>query len=121
MEDTAGTRASDVDGRIGVDVYVEEIRVWGGLEEVVPERGKVEVGVGEEEEGDLELGIAAGGEAREFVGGGGAVQEGEVIELVGGGNGDGTLGRREEARGEEEENGEREEEGEREDERRGEH
>lgn len=87
-----------------MDVDVEEVRVWGGVEEAVPERGEVEVGVGEEEEGDLEVRVgAAGGEAGEF-GAGSAVEEGEVIELVGGGNRDGLLGGgREEARGEEEE------------------
>ena len=46
----------------------------------------MEVGVGEEEESDLEFGVF-GGEVRECVGGagerGGAVEEGEVVELVG--------------------------------------
>ena len=68
----------------------------------MPERGEVEVGVCEEEEGDLEFGVF-GGEVRECVGGagerGGAVEEGEVVELVGERDWDGRVTWREETRG----------------------
>lgn len=73
--------------RIGVDVDVEEGLV--ALKETVPERGEVEIGVGEEQEGYFRL----HGQSREgavvaavvVVGGGegGAAEEGEVVDLVG--------------------------------------
>ena len=52
-------RAGDVDGRIGVDIHVVEVFGRGILEKLLPERGEVEVGVGEEEESDLEFGVFA--------------------------------------------------------------
>lgn len=67
-------------GGVGVDVDVEE--VWGGLvEEEVPEGGEVEIGVGEEEEGDFEGGVF-GGEVEVF---------GGVVVGVGVGVGDGAV------------------------------
>lgn len=96
-------RAGDVDGRIGVDVDVVEVFGRGILEKLLPERGEVEVGVGEEEESDLEFGVFGGGEVGECVGGvgerGGAVEEGEVVELVGLRDWDGRVTKREETRG----------------------
>ena len=50
-------RAGDIDGRIGVDIHVVEVFGRGILENLLPERGEVEVGVGEEEESDLEFGV----------------------------------------------------------------
>lgn len=83
----------------------------------------MEVGVGEEEEGDFELGVGGGkvGECGGVGEGGGAVEEGEVVELVGDGDWEGRVTRREEARGKEEEDWEGKEEGEGEDEWSGEH
>ena len=52
-------RAGDIDGRIGVDIHVVEVFGRGILENLLPERGEVEVGVGEEEERDLEFGVFA--------------------------------------------------------------
>lgn len=67
--------------RVDVDV-VEGFGVCG--EESVPDRGEVEVGVGEEEEGDLELGVwVAGGEVGEGGRGGGGGEEGLVGDFVG--------------------------------------
>ena len=95
-------RAGDVDGRIGVNIHVVEVFGRGIFEKLLPERGEVEVGVCEEEEGDLEFGVF-GGEVRECVGGagerGGAVEEGEVVELVGERDWDGRVTWREETRG----------------------
>ena len=51
--------AGDVDKRIGVDKHVVEVVEMGILEKLLPKRGKVEVGVGEEEESDLEFGVFA--------------------------------------------------------------
>ena len=58
FEDSA-LRVSDVDGRISVDIHI--VKVFGRdiLEKLLPERGEVEVGVGEEEESDLEFGVFA--------------------------------------------------------------
>ena len=79
-------RAGDIDRRISVDVDVVEVFGKGILEKLLPKRGKVEVGVGEEEESDLEFGVF-GGEVGECVGGvgekGGAVEEREVVKLIG--------------------------------------
>ena len=58
FEDSA-IRAGDIDGRIGVDIHVVEVFGKGILENLLPERGEVEVGVGEEEECDLEFGVFA--------------------------------------------------------------
>ena len=52
-------RAGDIDGRIGVDIHVVEVFGRGILENLLPERGEVEVGVDEEEESDLEFGVFA--------------------------------------------------------------
>ena len=52
-------RAGDIDRRIGVDIHVVEVFGRGILENLLPERGEVEVGVGEEEESDLEFGVFA--------------------------------------------------------------
>ena len=49
----------DVDERIGVNIYVVEVFGRDILEKLLPERGEVEVGVGEEEESDLEIGVFA--------------------------------------------------------------
>ena len=51
--------AGDVDKRIGVDKHVVEVVEMGILEKLLPKRGKVEVGVGEEEESGLEFGVLA--------------------------------------------------------------
>lgn len=77
-----------------MDVDVEEGFV--AVEEEFPERGEVEIGVGEEEEGDfgLRVGSAEAGdgvvvvvvEERRGGGEGGAAEEGEVVELVGEGD-----------------------------------
>lgn len=83
----------------------------------------MEIGVGEEEEGDFELRVF-GREMEEFGGvvgvgrglGEGVFEEADVIELVGRGNGDAVGPRGEDAGGEEEEDWEREEERESEDE-----
>lgn len=115
VEDGAG-REGDVGGGIGMDVNIVKIGVGFG-EEKGPEGGEVEVRVGEEEEGDLgfggfrikgEVGECRLGFSRVRVEG--AVEEGLVVELVGGGDGDLRAGRGEEAWGEEEEEGEGEEE-----------
>ena len=88
----------------------------------------MEVGVCEEEEGDFEGRVFLGGEvegSRRLVGGAGwvvvgegegAVEEGGVVEFVGGGNGGREVAGREDAGGEEEEEWEGEEEGEGQDE-----
>ena len=52
-------RAGDIDGRIGVDIHVVEVFGRGILENLLPERGEVEVRVSEEEESDLEFGVFA--------------------------------------------------------------
>ena len=78
-------RVGEVDGRISVDIDVVEVFGRAILEKLLPERGKVEVGVSEEEESDLEFGVFGGkvGECVGWVGErGGAVEEEEVIELV---------------------------------------
>ena len=49
----------DVDRRIGVDIHVIEVFGRGILEKLLPERGEVEVGVGEEEESNLEFRVFA--------------------------------------------------------------
>ena len=49
----------DVDRRISVDIHVVEAFGRGILEKLLLERGKMEVGVGEEEESDLEFGVFA--------------------------------------------------------------
>ena len=60
MEFEDGARkAGDVDGRIGMDIHVVEVFGMGILEKLLPERGKVEVEVDEEEESDLEFGAFA--------------------------------------------------------------
>lgn len=82
-KDGAFLGACDVHEGVSVDVDVVEGSGVGG-EESVPDRGEVEVGVGEEEEGDLELGVrVAGGEVGEGGGGGGGGEEGLVGDLVG--------------------------------------
>ena len=58
FEDDA-LRAGDVDGRIGLDIHVVEVFGKGILEKLLPKRGEVEVGVGEEEERNLEFGVFA--------------------------------------------------------------
>lgn len=95
-----------------MDVDVEEGGRVGG-EEAVPEWGEVEVGVGEEEEGDFELGVWGAGGEMGGRSGGGAAEEDLVVDLVGDGDGGFTRRRKEDMRGEEEEeDGETEEEGE---------
>ena len=42
-----------------MDIHVIEVFGRGILEKLLPERGEVEVGVGEEEESDLEFGVFA--------------------------------------------------------------
>lgn len=101
LEDAPGR--GNGDSRVGVDVDVVEMRIhgWGSIEEELPKRGKVEVSVGEEEEGDF--GAAGGGGSEpEFVGRAaargafgesglgddGLLEEGEIVELVGGGDGE---------------------------------
>ena len=42
-----------------MDIHVVEVFGRGILEKLLPERGEVEVGVGEEEESDLEFGVFA--------------------------------------------------------------
>lgn len=74
-------------------------------EEALPEGGKVEVGIGEEEESDFRSWRRG---RRGEVGESGAAEEGKIVELVGEGNWDAA--RREDARGKEEEQREREEE-----------
>lgn len=109
--ENAGGRG-DFDRRVGVDVDVVEIR-GSMVEEEVPEGEEVKVGVGEEEEGDF--GAEGGGGAEAGFGGGavvvvvvgirgrlggegyGFMEEGKIVELVGGG--DGEAARREERRG----------------------
>lgn len=76
-EDAAGR--GDFGGGVGVNVDVVEAVVV--LKEELPERGEVEIGVGEEEECDF--GFLSGGAA---FGDGGAAEEGEVVELVGEGD-----------------------------------
>ena len=49
------TWALDIDDWIGVDIDVIEIIIF--IEEIFPKRSEIEVRIGEEEEGDLELGI----------------------------------------------------------------
>ena len=49
----------DVDGSIGVDIHIVEVFGRGILKKLLPERGEVEVKVGEEEESDLEFGVFA--------------------------------------------------------------
>lgn len=99
----------DFDRRVGVDVDIVE--TWAGLvEEFFPEGDEVEVGVGEEEEGNF--GAEGGGGAKSGFGGGevgfdgvgggrgegdGFVEKGQVVELVRGG--DGETARREEGWG----------------------
>lgn len=107
--EAAGEYASgrgDFGRGIGVDVDVVEVFVV--LEEELPERGEMEIGVGEEEEGDLGFAIG-GGDAGYGAEGGerGAAEEGEVVELVGEGDLDVSL--REDPWGEEEKQGKREE------------
>lgn len=97
LEDAAGR--GDGGGGVGVDVDVVEVFVVA--EEEFPERGEMEIGVGEEEEGDL--GFRSGGAVEG--GEGGAAEEGEVVELVG--ERDLDVLRREKARDEEEEEEER--------------
>ena len=58
FEDDA-LRASDVDGRIGLDIHVVEVFGRGILEKLLPKKGEVEVEVGEEEERNLEFGVFA--------------------------------------------------------------
>lgn len=75
-------RARDVDGGISVDVNVVEIGI--PFKEFFPERSEMQVRIGEEEEGDLELRVRPSREMREC---GGvrprnAVEESEVVELV---------------------------------------
>ena len=68
-----------------MDIDVVEVFGNGILEKLLPERGEVEVGVGEEEESDLEFGVF-GGEVGECVGGvgerGDAIEEREIVKLV---------------------------------------
>lgn len=112
LEDAGGGAESS--GGVGVDVDV--VQVVLAVEEALPERGEGDVGVGEEEEGDF------GGWGGRRRGGGGErrpPEEGEVVELVG--EGDGDVARRKDSRGEEEEKRQREEECEGEDERGREH
>lgn len=107
VEDGAGGK-SDVGRGVGMDVNIVKIGVGFG-EEAGPERGEVEVGVGEEEEGDFGLGgfgiegeVGEGGFGSVRVRVEGAGEEDLVVEFVGGGNGDGGVGGGEEARAEEE-------------------
>lgn len=102
----------NVDERVGVDV---DVVVFAGDigEESLPQRGELERRVSEEEEGDF--GAAAGGGEVGFGGGevglaageiggvhgDGFVEEREVVELIG--EGDGDLAWRQESRGQEEE------------------
>lgn len=109
-----------LDCGVGVDVDVVEIGGRCVGKEFSPEGGKVEVRVGEEEEGDLGAGVGGaqtgfgGGERWVTVvgrggggiGSGGLAEEGEVVELVG--KSDWDVARREDAGGEEEEERKRE-------------
>lgn len=56
IKNALGTR--DVGGEIRVDMDVVEARV--AVEKALPKGSKVEVGVGEEEKGDFELGVGVG-------------------------------------------------------------
>ena len=58
FEDNA-LRVGDVDRRISVDIHVVEDFRRGILEKLLPKMGEVEVGVGEEEESNLEFGVFA--------------------------------------------------------------
>jgi hypothetical protein len=88
-------RDGDVDGGIGMDVNVVEIGSGFG-EEALPKGGEVEVGVGEEEEGDFGLGFGIEREAGECgFGSNGAGEEGLVVDFIGGGDGDLVVGREE--------------------------
>uniref|UniRef100_A0A803NR95 Uncharacterized protein n=1 Tax=Cannabis sativa TaxID=3483 RepID=A0A803NR95_CANSA len=60
LENSMGTRY--VDNWIGVDIDIVKMRIF--LEELIPKRRKVEVGVGKEEKSDLALWIRAGREVR---------------------------------------------------------
>lgn len=83
---------------VEVDVDVEERGFGrGGGEESVPERSEGKGGVCEEEEGDLGLGFGPG--TGPVVGSGGAAEEGEVFELVGGGDLESLALRREDSGG----------------------
>lgn len=55
--------ASDIYRGIGMDIDIVEIFIR--FKELFPQRSEVEIGVGEEKEGDLELGVFGGGEVRE--------------------------------------------------------
>lgn len=104
--------AGDVGGGICVDVDVVEAGV--AFKKAVPKGSEVEVGVGEEEKGDFELWVG-GGEVGECGGVGerdSAVEERDVVELVGEGDGEGGVAGRKKSRGKEEEDWEGEEEGE---------
>ena len=90
----------DSGGGVSVDVDVVEATV-AAAEEDLPERGEVEVGVGEEEEGDLGAGSGFGGDGVEG-GESGAAEEGDVVELVGEGDLEVFRRRDDEEEGEEE-------------------
>lgn len=87
-----------------MDIDREFCRI-GRVEEDLPERGEVEVRVGEEEEGDLEGGVSGADMDGGCGVGGGTAEEGEVVEIVGEGGdrrgpggGDNVWGEKEEER-----------------------
>lgn len=100
-------RRIDLHGRIGVDVDIVHVLILRFAEENFPKGAELEVGVGEEEEGDLggrgETGLGRGtgpmlpGRIRL---GNGFLKQGEVVELIG--EGDWELVRREDSGGDEE-------------------
>ncbi|GFY91878.1 core-2/I-branching beta-1,6-N-acetylglucosaminyltransferase family protein [Actinidia rufa] len=99
---------------IGVYVYVVSVGGFGSVgEEFFSERSEVEVGIGEEEEGNFglwvggaEAGLGRGEGLMLWRIGGGLVEERELVELVVRRDGDGA--KREYARGQQEEERERE-------------
>ena len=62
--ENAGGGVRDIDGWIGMDINVVQIG-RAPVEESIPKRSEMEVGVGEEEKGDLQFRIF-GGKVREF-------------------------------------------------------
>lgn len=89
-------RMSHLSGGIGVDIDVVEIFITS--EEFLPEGSEVDVGVGEKKKSDLELRVGGakmgegageiGGRGGSGIEGSGAAEEGQIIGLVGKGNGE---------------------------------
>ena len=104
--ENAGGGARDIDGWIGMDINIVQIGRTP-VEESIPKRSEMEVGVGEEEKGDLQFRIFGGkvGEFRRvvWIGGklrSGPIEERDVIKLIVERNGDVGLTRREDSWGE---------------------